>query len=96
MATPKKKRLHLKPLRKVVLDPVTRRPLPEQGATVVDSPYWRRRLRDKDVAVMQGPPPPRTPKKPDQGGDQASQAKGADAQKGKGANPPKPGDKKES
>lgn len=30
----------------VVTDPATGNPLPGDGATVKDSPYWRRRLRD--------------------------------------------------
>lgn len=29
-----------------VTDPATGKPLPENGATVKDSPYWRRRLQD--------------------------------------------------
>lgn len=32
-----------------VLDPVTRKPLPEAGAEVPRSVYWLRRLRDGDV-----------------------------------------------
>lgn len=46
-------RLHIKPLRTHVVDPVTRRALPEGGALVEDSAYWRRRLRDGDVALVE-------------------------------------------
>lgn len=32
-----------------VFNPETGKPLPEEGAEVTPSPYWRRRLRDKEV-----------------------------------------------
>jgi hypothetical protein len=42
----------------VVRDPVTREAIPAEGAEVPASTYWRRRLRDGDV-IMMDPKPPR-------------------------------------
>lgn len=48
--------LHVKPERnKKVLDPATGKALPVDGARVADSPYWRRRLGDKDVVRFDPP-----------------------------------------
>ncbi|WP_084457817.1 DUF2635 domain-containing protein [Desulfocurvus vexinensis] len=45
------KTLYLKPgAGLAVLDPATGQPLPQDGADVPDTTYWRRRLRDGDVA----------------------------------------------
>lgn len=35
-----------------VLDPMTNRPLPEEGQSVVHSTYWFKRLRDGDVEIV--------------------------------------------
>jgi len=35
-----------------VLDPMTNRPLPEEGQSVVQSSYWVKRLRDGDVEIV--------------------------------------------
>lgn len=49
-------KLHLKPApKKTVFDPATKKPLPEKGAAVEDSAYWRRRLADKDVVRIDPP-----------------------------------------
>lgn len=49
-------KLHLKPApKKTVFDPATKKPLPETGAAVEDSAYWRRRLADKDVERIDAP-----------------------------------------
>lgn len=37
---------------RAVRDPVKGILLPESGAEVQDSPFWRRRLRDGDVELM--------------------------------------------
>jgi Protein of unknown function (DUF2635) len=39
--------------------------LPDDGADVPDTQYWRRRLRDGDVVLVDAPspPPPRTPQR---------------------------------
>lgn len=39
----------------VVRDPVTRRPLPPEGAEVPETTYWHRRLRDGDVLAAAAP-----------------------------------------
>ena len=46
-----------------VRDPVHKRALPETGATVPDTAYWSRRLRDGDVVEADPPaaPAPATP-----------------------------------
>lgn len=55
-------KLHLKPApKKTVFDPATKKPLPEEGALVEDSAYWRRRLADKDVVRID---PPKAADKP--------------------------------
>ena len=36
-----------------VLDPMTNRPLPEDGQSVVESTYWFKRLRCRDVEIVQ-------------------------------------------
>ena len=46
-------RLQIRPIKGVVLDPATKKPLPKGESTVVDSAYWRRRLRDGDVERVQ-------------------------------------------
>lgn len=35
-----------------VLDPVTKKPLPEAGASVRSSSYWERRLKAGDVVLI--------------------------------------------
>lgn len=45
----------------VVRDPATGEPLPETGASVLNSGYWRRRLQDGDVL-------PAKPTKQEKGG----------------------------
>ena len=40
-----------------VRDPITKRTLPPEGAEVPDNVFWRRRLRDRDVAVGEPPIP---------------------------------------
>lgn len=49
-------KIYLKPLKAEdgvtvlpVINPETGKPLPEEGAEVSPSPYWRRRLIDKEV-----------------------------------------------
>ena len=45
--------MHLKPhADRVVIDPVTGLPLPEEGAVVEASQYWLRRLQDGDVTLI--------------------------------------------
>lgn len=45
--------LHVKPADGLlVLDPETREPLPAEGATVHNTTYWARRLRDHDVVLL--------------------------------------------
>jgi hypothetical protein len=41
----------------MVRDPVTMIPLPEEGADVPDSFFWKRRLRDGDVVLTDAPKP---------------------------------------
>ena len=36
-----------------VLDPMTNRPLPEAGQSVVQSSYWFKRVKDGDVEIEQ-------------------------------------------
>lgn len=38
-----------------VVDPDTNRPLPAEGAEVVWSTYWQRRLNDGDISVKEAP-----------------------------------------
>ncbi|NDY41252.1 DUF2635 domain-containing protein [Dissulfurirhabdus thermomarina] len=46
-------RIHVRPAPgRLVRDPVTHAPLPEEGALVEDSTYWRRRIRVGDVVVV--------------------------------------------
>ncbi len=53
--------IKLKPRKGIrVLDPATRKPLPERGEKVTLTTYWRRRLRDGDV---EQPQPPRKQEK---------------------------------
>jgi hypothetical protein len=41
----------------IVKDPITLRALPAEGAKVVLTPYWKRRLRDGDVTeIVTGTP----------------------------------------
>ena len=47
-----------------VPDPETGRPLPESGAEILMNPYWKRRLRDKSVAVQEKPLPAKKPGSP--------------------------------
>jgi Protein of unknown function (DUF2635) len=45
--------IHIKPAKnQIVRVPETREPLPAYGAAVIDSSYWRRRLSDGDVELM--------------------------------------------
>ncbi|MCW5666479.1 MAG: DUF2635 domain-containing protein [Piscinibacter sp.] len=45
--------MHVKPADGLtVLDPETRQPLPAEGATVANTTYWARRLRDQDVVLL--------------------------------------------
>lgn len=39
----------------VVRDPVSKRPLPAEGAEVPETGYWFRRLRDNDVVEAKPP-----------------------------------------
>lgn len=52
MTTSKAKRLYVIPRtpETVVRDPRTRVKLPPEGMYVADTSYWRRRLKDEDVA----------------------------------------------
>lgn len=36
-----------------VIDPATNEPLPQAGSTVPLTPYWRRRLKDESVEVVE-------------------------------------------
>ncbi len=38
-----------------VLDPITRRPIPDEGIEVPESTYWLRRVRGGDVSVVPAP-----------------------------------------
>ena len=40
----------------IIRDPVTKRPLPPQGAQVPMTAFWRRRLRAGEVAVVEQAP----------------------------------------
>lgn len=42
---------------RLVRDPLTMQPLPEDGREVPDNPFWRRRIRDGDVTVEDAHPP---------------------------------------
>lgn len=44
------------PQKRIVRDPKTRRPLPQQGKRVRMSSYWRRRARSGDVRLVEGQP----------------------------------------
>ena len=49
-------RIHVRPKAGLqIFDPMTRRPIPEDGAVVARTPYWLRRLRDGDVELEQHP-----------------------------------------
>lgn len=52
--------MKLKPTRPgmIIRDPQTTRPLPDEGAEVPDSSYWRRRLADGDVSPVTDEPAP--------------------------------------
>lgn len=52
-------RLHIRPAfaGAVIRDPRSRRPLPESGAEVEASSYWRRRLVAGDVVLVEAAPP---------------------------------------
>jgi Protein of unknown function (DUF2635) len=50
---------------RAVLDPHTFRPLPAEGRNVPDSTFWRRRLRDKDVVLVEDAPEPQPLDAPD-------------------------------
>ncbi len=39
-----------------VLDPMTRRPLPKEGHTVVETSYWYRRVQSGDCEVVKPAP----------------------------------------
>jgi hypothetical protein len=48
--------MHVKPRPGAqVLDPTTRRPIPEAGLEVAESAYWLRRLRTGDVTLVPAP-----------------------------------------
>src|SRR5688500_14586287 len=51
----------------LVRDPVTKKPLPAEGATVQMSNYWQRRLNYGDVVTVEGgdEPSPHKPETPD-------------------------------
>jgi hypothetical protein len=42
----------------VIRDPHTKRPLPDDGADVPDTSFWRRRLRAGDVVFVEEPKEP--------------------------------------
>lgn len=42
----------------IIRDPVTRRPLPQEGGEVQDNIFWRRRLRDGEVVLVEASTPP--------------------------------------
>lgn len=67
--------LFLKPRRGLVVrDPDTAAVLPEGGARVPDSRYWRRRLASGDVERSRPAPKPRASKKPETGTTEAEPA----------------------
>lgn len=37
----------------ILRDPVTMRPIPEEGAEVQENSYWRRRLADGDAILVE-------------------------------------------
>jgi hypothetical protein len=37
----------------IVRDPETKRPLPPEGADVAETSYWLRRLRSRDVVLVE-------------------------------------------
>lgn len=59
--------LHIKPARWAekpsqplfIPDPVTGRPLPEEGAVVESSRYWRRRLASAEVVLVESETKPK-------------------------------------
>ena len=53
------KTLFLKPARDdlVVRNPANREALPAEGKSMPDTPYWRRRLKDRDVVETKPPKP---------------------------------------
>ena len=56
----------LKPARDglIVINPDTRMPLPQEGATVRLTPYWRHRIRDCSVVAVDDTSKPETKTKP--------------------------------
>lgn len=60
---------------KSVRDPVTKQPLPEDGARVCKCPYWNRRIKDGSVVVVTAAATKRKPAKVDK-----TDAKTSDAQ----------------
>lgn len=50
-------RMHVKPAREglVMIDPASGRQLPPEGALVVPSTYWRRRIADGDAVLVEAP-----------------------------------------
>lgn len=57
------KTLHLKPAAGLIVrDPETGKPLSPDGETKPDTTYWRRRLRDGDVAPAAAEKRPPAPK----------------------------------
>lgn len=52
------KKLYLKPAAGLkVPDPVTGKPLAAEGEEKPDTTYWRRRIKDGDVAIARAPKP---------------------------------------
>jgi len=61
------KKIYLKPAEGITVpDPELGGHLPPEGREVNDSPYWRRRLKDKSVILADAPadPAPKKPRKP--------------------------------
>lgn len=64
--------IHIKPRAGLrVPDPATGQPLPEDGARVADTSYWRRRIADGDAEIIkaQAEKPRRSQKTTEEGND---------------------------
>lgn len=56
-------RLKLKPAQGLIVrDPHTRKPLAEDGTEVLDSSYWRRRIKSGDAVLVEEVKPAKTEK----------------------------------